>query len=57
MRSAMFGLFRTGTFTDDEGGHFERSGGLWRGHVRLDDGAPVPLAVSGSREQPDAERS
>jgi hypothetical protein len=53
----MFGLPRTATLTDEEVGNFRRSGCCWRGQVRLDDGAPVPLVVSGSREQPDAERS
>jgi hypothetical protein len=51
----MFGLFKTATFTDEALGQLQRSGGLWRGHVRLDDGAPVRLVISGSRERPDAE--
>jgi hypothetical protein len=51
----MFGLFRTATFTDEELGPFQRSGGLWRGRLRLSGDAPSPLVLSGSREKPDAE--
>jgi hypothetical protein len=50
----MFGLFGSASFTDPQLGELRRSGGVWRGTVRLE-GAALPLAVSGSRTAPDAE--
>jgi hypothetical protein len=46
------GLFSKSTFTDTALGSFERSGGMWRGTLRLEN-AMVPLALSGSRSEPD----
>jgi hypothetical protein len=46
------GLFGSSSFTDTALGTFKRSGGLWRGSLRIES-ATVPLAVSGSRSAPD----
>lgn len=48
----MFGLLKPATFSDPALGDFIRSGGWWRGTLRLDSGA-IPLALAGSRRTPD----
>lgn len=49
----MFGLFKSTPYHHPDLGTLTRSRGMWRGSLRL--GAqPVPLAVSGTRQAPDA---
>ena len=51
----MFGLFKSPEFTDPQLGKFLRSRGLWRGTIALGSRSRVPIALSGTREAPDAE--
>ncbi|MCB1932405.1 MAG: hypothetical protein KDI45_08025 [Candidatus Accumulibacter sp.] len=51
----MFGLFKSPPFDDAQLGELQRSGGLWRGSIGALDGTRVPLAISGSRKEPDAQ--
>jgi len=51
----MFGLFKSAPFADPQLGGLKRSRGMWRGTIRLDAGASVPLVLSGGRAAPDAE--
>jgi hypothetical protein len=48
----MLGLFKSARFSDPTLGEFVRSGGLWRGAIRLDSGL-TPLALAGTRAAPD----
>jgi hypothetical protein len=48
----MFG--RVKSFDDPELGPLQRARGAWRGTVRLGSHGPIPLAVPGSRSEPDA---
>lgn len=48
----MFG--RAKSFDDAELGPLHRARGAWRGTVRLGSHDPIPLAVPGSRSEPDA---
>jgi len=50
----MFGFFRAAAYVDPTLGEFKRSGGLWRGKIKLAERV-VPLSISGPRAQPDAE--
>jgi len=50
----MLGFFRLPTFTDPELGALSRSRGRWRGQLALE-GASLPLAIAGSRGNPDAD--
>lgn len=50
----MFGLFKSPPFHDPELGKLVRSRGLWRGSISLSSASKVPLAVSGTRTEPDA---
>lgn len=47
-------LGRAKSFDDPELGPFDRARGAWRGTVRLGSLGPIPLAVPGSRSEPDA---
>ena len=49
----MFGLFKTPLLVDEELGELRRSGGLWRGNLRILSDRAVPIAISGSRAAPD----
>jgi len=48
----MFG--RAKSFDDPELGPVYRARGAWRGTIRLGSHGPIPLAVPGSRAEPDA---
>ncbi len=50
----MLGLFKSDPYTDSELGTLTRSGGKWRGSVTLSGIGETPVALSGSRKQPDA---
>jgi hypothetical protein len=50
----MLGLFKAPTFVDPQLGELRRSGGAWRGTLRLD-GLAVPLVVRGPRAAPGSE--
>jgi len=49
----MFGLFKHPTFRDDRFGLLIRSGGHWRGTIRLGRHGEVALLLSGGRAAPD----
>ena len=49
----MFGLFTSRPYHHPDLGTLARSRGMWRGAIRLAS-QPVPLAVSGTRQGPDA---
>jgi hypothetical protein len=51
----MFGLFKSPPFRDPQLGELVRSRGHWRGSVTVSAGSTVPLAVSGTRTEPDAQ--
>lgn len=51
---SMFDLFKSDPHTDPELGMFTRSGGKWRGSITLPGIGETPVALSGSRKQPDA---
>jgi hypothetical protein len=53
--SRMLGFFKSSSFVDPLLGELHRSRGAWRGTLKLDLEAPVPLVVSGGRTAPDAE--
>ncbi|HSV68908.1 MAG TPA: hypothetical protein VLI72_02260, partial [Methylibium sp.] len=53
--SAMFGLFKSPSFRDPRLGDLVRSRGHWRGSLVLADGTGVPLALAGTRAEPDAQ--
>lgn len=50
----MFSLFKSPVYTDPVLGSFSRSRGMWRGSVQWPGASPVPLALSGTRSEPDA---
>lgn len=50
----MFGLFKSSSYSDPQLGTLARTKGLWRGSVPLG-GVSVPLALDGSRTEPDPE--
>lgn len=50
----MFGLFRSPPYRDPQLGELRRSRGSWRGSLALEAGSSVPLALSGTRSEPDA---
>ncbi len=50
----MFGLFGSAAFRDPQLGEFSRSRGAWRGTITLGSGESVPLALCGTRKEPDA---
>jgi hypothetical protein len=51
----MFGFFKSASFVDPQLGELLRSGGAWRGTLKLDAEASVPLVLSGGRAAPDPE--
>ena len=51
----MFGLFKSPPYLDAQLGELTRSRGHWRGTLALEGGASVPLAMAGSRSEPDAQ--
>jgi hypothetical protein len=51
----MFGLFKSPPYLDPQLGELTRSRGQWRGTLALEGGARVPLALAGSRSEPDAQ--
>ena len=51
----MFGQFKLPTYTDPELGQFIRSRGMWRGTVQLPGLSAVPLALSGTKSEPDSQ--
>jgi len=51
----MFGLFKSPSFRDRRLGDLVRSRGHWRGSLVLADGTGVPLALAGTRAEPDAQ--
>lgn len=51
----MFGLFKSPPYLDPQLGELTRSRGHWRGTLALEGGARVPLALAGSRSEPDAQ--
>lgn len=51
----MFGLFKSPSFRDPRLGDLVRSRGHWRGSLVLADGTAVPLALAGTRAEPDAQ--
>jgi hypothetical protein len=50
----MFGLFKSPQFHDAQLGELARSRGYWRGSLTLAGRTSVPLALSGTRSEPDA---
>lgn len=51
----MFGLFKSAPFHDSQLGELLRSGGLWRGSIAVGADTNVPLAITGTRNEPDAQ--
>jgi hypothetical protein len=51
----MLGFFKSASFVDPQLGELHRSRGAWRGMLKVDAEAPVPLVLSGGRAAPDAE--
>jgi len=51
----MLGFFKSASFVDPQLGELHRSRGAWRGTLKLDLEAPVPLVLSGGRTAPDAD--
>src|SRR5262245_18136683 len=51
----MLGFVKSASFVDPQPGELHRSRGAWRGTLKLDLEAPVPLVLSGGRTAPDAE--
>src|SRR4029077_11186375 len=51
----MLEFFKSASFVDPQLGELHRSRGAWRGTLKLDAEAPVPLVLSGGRAAPDAE--
>ena len=51
----MFEFLKPAAFVDPQLGELRRSRGAWRGTLKLDTEAPVPLVLRGSRAAPDAE--
>jgi hypothetical protein len=49
----MLGLFKSQTFVDQQLGQLMHSRGLWRGSVTVGENAIVPIAISGTRSEPD----
>ena len=49
----LFGLFKSPQFTDPQLGELVRSRGLWRGSLAVPPSSQVPLALSGTRSEPD----
>lgn len=49
----MFGLFKSPPFTDPQLGEFARSRGLWRGTITVAPGSRIPLAITGTRSEPE----
>jgi hypothetical protein len=50
----MFDLFKSEPFSDPQLGELVRSRGHWRGSISLGSDESVPLAISGTRSEPDA---
>jgi hypothetical protein len=51
----MFGLFKSPPFSDPQLGELTRSRGHWRGSLTLAGGESVPLVLSGTKTEPDAQ--
>lgn len=51
----MVGFFKSKLFVDPQLGELHRSRGSWRGTLKLDTEAPVPLVLRGNRAAPDTE--
>jgi len=51
----LFGLFKSKSFRDEQLGELARSRGRWRGSLALEADVSVPLALSGTRSEPDPE--
>ena len=51
----MFGLFKSPSFRDPRLGEFARSRRHWRGSLALEGATSVPLVLSGTRTEPDAQ--
>ncbi|WP_374682194.1 hypothetical protein [Accumulibacter sp.] len=51
----MFDLFKSAPFCDPQLGELVRSRGHWRGSISLAADESVPLAISGTRNEPDAQ--
>lgn len=51
----MFDLFKSAPFHDPQLGELVRSRGHWRGSIGLGADESVPLAISGTRSEPDAQ--
>ena len=51
----MLGFFKSAPFVDPQLGELHRSRGAWRGTLKLDGEALVPLVLSGDRAAPNAE--
>ena len=49
----MFGLFNSPPFNDPQLGTLVRKRGLWRGSFNFEFGHTVPVALSGTRREPD----
>lgn len=49
----MFGLFSSPRFNDSQLGTLVRKRGLWRASLNLESGLATPLALSGTRREPD----
>mgnify|MGYP001765808679 CR=1 FL=1 len=51
----MFGLFKSPPFTDPALGELAWQRGFWHGQILLSPGSSVPVFVSGTRKEPDAQ--
>ena len=55
IQNPMFSLFKSPAFRDPKLGEFARSRGHWRGSLAFEGIGSVPLVLSGTRTEPDAE--
>jgi Domain of unknown function (DUF6985) len=51
----LFSIFKSSPFHDPELGELVRSRGLWRGSLTIEAGVTAPLALSGTRTEPNAQ--